>query len=150
MKQKSILFWAIFTLAFPLESIKAEKCNFTRITENNISIDVVNTARILLDYDPDENRVQYAPIHPNHFQIGLQYYPNPAQNAFTIEFSNYHEEIPVNIEIYNMLGELVKSVNTQLKSAIIINTKGLKNGLYYFRVNSEKQELGYGKIVISR
>jgi hypothetical protein len=60
-------------------------------------------------------------------------YPNPAQNTVTLEGFG---QINV-VEVYNMNGQLVKQVTSD-NERVDINTENLNNGVYLFRVISEK------------
>ncbi len=62
----------------------------------------------------------------------IQFYPNPATNLLTIDMRNNNDEAVRNysaIEIYNALGERVKSVNDRSKT-INISVAELTNGVY--------------------
>lgn len=62
----------------------------------------------------------------------IQLYPNPANNLLTIDMRNNNEEAVRNystIEIYNALGERVKSINDRNKT-VNISVAELTNGVY--------------------
>ena len=62
---------------------------------------------------------------------GLNLYPNPVTNILRIE-----SEIPLTkVEVYSMLGKKVKEVNSDFNS---ISTVNLSNGVYVFKIYSEK------------
>jgi len=78
-------------------------------------------------------------------------YPNPNNGVFTITIKN-NDEKARNIEIYNTLGEkvfLYQELGT--RSQLLINISNQANGIYLYRVISEKGELiGSGKLLIER
>jgi len=68
----------------------------------------------------------------NEFEIiGLEFYPNPVKNEFTIKAN---EEIS-NISVYNLLGQLVvsKIVNVQ---SVVLDLSSLKKSTYFVRVEA--------------
>lgn len=69
-------------------------------------------------------------------------YPNPASKEITLEINsnNYFE-----LEIYNSIGELVK-YETEVKEKTTINTEDLPQGLYHFKLQSNKNNYS-GKFI---
>jgi hypothetical protein len=61
-------------------------------------------------------------------------YPNPFTNSTTIKLSN-NDKIN-RIEIYNLTGSVVKTINNVNSSECIIYRENLANGLYYIKVNA--------------
>ena len=60
----------------------------------------------------------------------ITYYPNPVNNLLRID-----SEIPISkVEIYSVLGQKVKEINSDFKSIPIDN---LSNGVYIVRIHSE-------------
>ena len=75
----------------------------------------------------------------------VKIYPNPAGNFLNVEVNEL--SLPVKIEIYNAMGSLLKDFKlTETVQQVII--EGLKPGLYLYRIASEKQVLGSGKLVV--
>lgn len=69
----------------------------------------------------------------NEFEIlGLEYYPNPVKNEFTIRAN---EEI-LNIAVYNLLGQLVVSKTMNEKSTVL-NLSNLEKSTYFVRIEAE-------------
>jgi hypothetical protein len=66
-------------------------------------------------------------------------YPNPARGATTIKYQ-LPEESQVRLEIYNVSGQLVKTVNEGQKPAgyhrIDLNSAQLSNGIYLYRLHA--------------
>jgi hypothetical protein len=68
----------------------------------------------------------------NNFDMpGLQYYPNPVSNVFTL---NYTQEIS-NVEVYNMLGQRVLSVIPNATTAVL-KMEALAPGAYIVQVKA--------------
>ena len=62
----------------------------------------------------------------------LKLYPNPVTNILTIKSKNV--EIS-KVEIYSILGEKIKEINSNFDS---ITTDNLPNGVYLIKIYSEK------------
>ncbi|MEE9429687.1 MAG: T9SS type A sorting domain-containing protein [Melioribacteraceae bacterium] len=75
---------------------------------------------------------------PNDFSLH-QNYPNPFNNSTTIDFSLV-EEAQVSLDIYNVLGEKIKSLFSLPLSAgyhsYELDATNLSSGVYYYRLTS--------------
>jgi hypothetical protein len=86
------------------------------------------------------------PIVQNESFISL--FPNPNRGSFTLSLSNTSEKCT--IEIYNVLGQEVKSEELKAKNETI-NLTGQPSGVYFYRVLKEDGSLvGTGKVVIEK
>ncbi|MGZ3861590.1 MAG: T9SS type A sorting domain-containing protein [Bacteroidia bacterium] len=81
--------------------------------------------------------------------IGLSTYPNPAHNNFTVSLKNYTGTNPVELKLFNNMGQLVKTVDTKnvLNNQFNINTTDLARGMYIVEVKSGN-EVSKTKVVI--
>lgn len=81
--------------------------------------------------------------------IGLSTYPNPAHNNFTVSLKNYTGTNPVELKLFNNMGELVKTVDTKniLNNQFNVNTTDLARGMYIVEVKSGN-EVSKSKVVI--
>lgn len=70
-------------------------------------------------------------------------YPNPTDNIWNIETNNTNIQT---IEIFNTLGKLVKSVETN-GSAVSIDASGLSNGIYIVKINSQNANANTVKLI---
>ena len=88
---------------------------------------------------------------PNVAPDELAIYPNPATDQITAQFpgvSNIHQKT---LEIYNSLGESVKSIFLQDKQdRQRVNVSDLPVGIYYVSLLSQAKRLATGKFVIVR
>ncbi|WP_115375588.1 T9SS type A sorting domain-containing protein [Adhaeribacter pallidiroseus] len=78
-------------------------------------------------------------------------YPNPADEQLTIESTEESEtnaKEEVNIKIYNQLNEVVLSQKGK-KQKSTLNTKALKNGLYYLHITDKNGKVSKHQIAIS-
>jgi hypothetical protein len=67
-------------------------------------------------------------------------YPNPAGNQFTVYDSRFSER-PSTIELFNVQGQKVYSSESETargESGVKINASAFPSGIYYVRVNSDK------------
>lgn len=66
----------------------------------------------------------------------LKIYPIPAQSFITVELNNNIRNGV--IEIFNLLGEMIKRENFQAGTKIDINLENIKSGMYLLKVYDEK------------
>ncbi|HTA26520.1 MAG TPA: T9SS type A sorting domain-containing protein [Bacteroidia bacterium] len=80
----------------------------------------------------------------------VEVYPNPTTGIFTLAFVGAQNFMTATIEIYNVLGEKVKSEELRAKSEEI-DLIGEPNGVYFYRVVAVNGNLiGEGKVVVVR
>ena len=70
-----------------------------------------------------------------------QNYPNPFNPSTVIEYSVPHES-PVTIEMYNLIGQKVRTLVDEVKApgyySITFNGSGFASGLYFYKMTAEK------------
>ncbi len=78
---------------------------------------------------------------------GISLYPNPANNAITLEFEKAISG-DAQIDISDVTGRIIssRSVNALAGSAITINVSGIASGMYFVRVTTPKSEY-YAKFI---
>jgi hypothetical protein len=74
----------------------------------------------------------YSSVIESLNQNNIQIFPNPIQDNFTIQFGNENKENSV--EIYNALGQKIKSFNTKLNE-MQVDMKNEAKGIYFLRIN---------------
>ena len=68
----------------------------------------------------------------------ISVYPNPANSEFTLSLDNWsHGEIA--LSVYDCKGSLVRKSTHLNQDKIVIDTRALSTGLYYFHLESDKQ-----------
>ena len=79
----------------------------------------------------------------------LSIFPNPSNGNFTISLKNYQSSKQVDIAVYNLLGQKVKTLNAEgtVNNSINVNSLGLEKGLYMVEVRSGS-EVANSKIQI--
>lgn len=84
--------------------------------------------------------------------LGLSFsaYPQPASNQINLLINVLDEENLVNILIYNIKGEIIKSIRTNpLKKEVQLDATSLGDGLYMVQLNQADQ-IYLGKIIIQK
>lgn len=106
------------------------------VIENNASdsSDVIIPVTMVVSYDVDDP--------PNPQTCFTHHYPNPAEGSVEINYTIPHmhegEEIPINI--YNIRGQLINSVQGKDGYAIW-NTENISSGIYFYKIQRDDIEL---------
>ncbi len=83
----------------------------------------------------------------NTNQINLSIYPNPANNYFTVEISDFHSLKNLKLSFANVLGEIVKEIS--ITSYITnIQVDGLASGMFLYNLKNEGEVIKQGNIII--
>ncbi len=120
--------------------------------------DGVYTARIMINYNPDDYEVAFRIKKDNDINLekdAISLYPNPAQNNLNVEFENPEgDEISGLIKVFNISGKLVleREFNTH-SSFCLLNISNLANGAYIFNIQiNNKDNTAYrsqsGKLIV--
>ena len=72
----------------------------------------------------------------------LRLYPNPVKETLTIEGQNIQQ-----VNVYNTMGQLVKSVNCN-DNIVNINVNDLQNGMYIVNVIDANAEMSSRKVSV--
>lgn len=102
---------------------------------------------IVEDAEPDAERVNAAVtaiMNSNSEKNILNVYPNPSNGSFKLECSDRNEK---NINIYDVMGRLVFSVEKTTDSVIEINIKDQPKGIYFLNVTSNGTKISKKLIV---
>jgi hypothetical protein len=78
--------------------------------------------------------------------VGTRLYPNPNNGYFTITWE-YNELRTASLEIYNLKGERIYSIDLQSNNSHI-NIKNFAQGMYLYRVISQGIFVGEGKFIV--
>lgn len=91
-----------------------------------------------------------SPLSVNEFSSGqnnFKLYPNPTNKFATLEFDNSKKE-SCNLTIYNVFGQIVRTIKEITTDKVIIERQNLTNGLYFFRIDAESKTIATGKLII--
>ncbi|MDD3875106.1 MAG: C1 family peptidase [Bacteroidales bacterium] len=69
---------------------------------------------------------------------GIAFYPNPFGEYVNIEFENPSEDT-FTLEVYNIQGALVKSINNIKGKRVVFHNNDLSQGIYIFRMGNDRQ-----------
>ncbi|GAA0725968.1 hypothetical protein GCM10009430_32410 [Aquimarina litoralis] len=128
--------------SFELRNIKTSKFMSleSEAIKNGIRLEILNKNQISKSPNKEFyleliNQQKSNIIDEENFKIPeLKIYPNPAKESLNIAFSNFNEEI--RIEIYTINGKLIDTVTSKSKLSRI-NTGRLKSGIYILKIKGE-------------
>lgn len=115
-------------------------------TQTSYRVDnVVYTARIMINYNPDDYGVAFR-FKPKSVEDvdkdAIKLYPNPAQDILNIEFENpTGEAISGSLKVFNLSGQLIfeKQLNTN-NAFYMLDISSLTNGAYIFSIQINNNE----------
>jgi PKD repeat protein len=67
----------------------------------------------------------------------ISIYPNPSSNQFTIDFSG-NQQTNVEVNVYNMVGSLIKSISKELADKMIIDISDQNSGVYIINIKTDQ------------
>ena len=101
------------------------------------------TPCIILEPGIKEESQRRTPPIPKTFELH-PIFPNPFRTKTTVKYE-LPEECQISLKVYNVSGQLVKTLFSGRKTAGIYqidwNTKELPSGIYFLRLETEKQSL---------
>ena len=107
---------------------------------NSITVARENVKRVIEEYESNFASMTYSPppaTNPAKSYILYQNYPNPFNPNTTIRYELPQEGI-VTIDIYDILGQRVKTLLNEFKKAdryeVTFNSTGLASGVYIYRM----------------
>ncbi|MEA3445412.1 MAG: CotH kinase family protein [Bacteroidota bacterium] len=77
-----------------------------------------------------------------NLDFGIDVYPNPATDFFTIEF-NKTKNCEYALKLYDLSGKLVKEIDNITTERLTINTGNLNNGIYLLRLINYNDKITY-------
>lgn len=81
--------------------------------------------------------------NPSTFSL----YPNPFSTTATLTFENFANE-NCTLLVYNLYGQIVRTVNNITSDKIEIERRNLSSGLYFFQLKGENKIHAEGKFII--
>jgi uncharacterized repeat protein (TIGR01451 family) len=75
-------------------------------------------------------------------------YPNPLNHSATFNWMGNSNNENVFFELKNVLGQTVKSMRLGNVSSFEFHKENLESGIYIYKISSQTQEFGTGKIII--
>lgn len=113
-------------------------------SDSNISGDKTENSRGLDDYWVFKTTPSILGVVENNISSFLSVYPNPTDGTFTVDLDREYSN--VNVEIYNILGQIISSEEFASAKTIYqeINTSA---GVYFIKVNTAKEESNTLRII---
>ena len=74
-------------------------------------------------------------------------FPNPLIGSSLLQFDNSTKEV-CTLTLYNVFGQLVRTISEVKDDKIIIEREDLTSGLYLFRIDAGKRTIAKGKLMI--
>ena len=74
-------------------------------------------------------------------------YPNPFTETTTLTFNN-PSAASASLSIYNMQGQLMRSIEDITGNQVTVERDGLAAGMYFYRLQSDKGVIGQGKMTV--
>ena len=127
--------------------------------DNNLSpgTEIENKAYIYFDYNPPIitntalNTIEEGQTSSLQEQSGyleLKVYPNPMTESTTFSVQNMTSK-DLTLKVYNMTGELVKTINRKDVSEIVLHKGNLESGIYLYKIqDNETQLIANGRLVV--
>ncbi len=103
---------------------------------------------LLIYQDSNYNKCYYnISIEEYDDNNSLKIFPNPVKDKFTIEFSSTHDN--AEIQILQIDGKLIKTISIEkYEKQIVLDSKGIDNGIYYCILKVDGINTGQAKIAI--
>ena len=109
----------------------------------------VYTARIMLDFDPDENGVSWRIAEQTNEkeETKIRVFPNPVKDVLFIEVQSEMSSYGATLEVYNAMGQIMlnKTLNNKME---FINLESLTTGLYIYSIKYENGHSEKGKFIV--
>lgn len=86
-------------------------------------------------------------LFANMDPLSIQAAPNPFTSSTTISIDNYDEDAPIVFELFNALGERVKSIEAT-QTQFEVQRDQLTAGIYLYRATANNKLIGSGKLII--
>ncbi len=114
--------------------------------------DAVYTARVMLDFDPDQNGVTWRIANPNtgiEKKTQIRAFPNPAKDILFVESITDMDDYTAGIQIFNVMGQLVSEKQMSQKLEYI-SLEGLKTGMYFYNIQYNNGYSKKGKFMVQQ
>lgn len=97
-----------------------------------------------------ENFVQVVSTKPIKEKLAnVKVFPNPFSEQATFEIETDKNYQNLNLTIYNIMGQTVKTLISDNNNRIVLDRNGLKAGIYFYKIQSDNAVLDSGKIIVN-
>jgi len=91
-----------------------------------------------LDVTPDKS-IEDSVLEKSIFS-NIEVYPNPVSSGLNISH-NYNEEMPKNLQLFDMSGKLLFINNQEIESGYILDMSEYNSGIYLLKMNIEGKSI---------
>ena len=96
-----------------------------------------------------ENFIQVVSTKPIQEKLAtVKVFPNPFSEQATFEIETDERYENLTLTIYNVMGQAVKTVQSNGDNRIILDSNGLTSGVYFYQIRSEGLVLDSGKLMV--
>ncbi|HTF05110.1 MAG TPA: PKD domain-containing protein, partial [Bacteroidia bacterium] len=81
--------------------------------------------------------------------VNIGVYPNPMNDATTITVTSAEHSGNYVFEMYDAAGKLVRTQNGAFNQSMNVNRGDLSNGMYFYKIKTNNEVLGNGKIMLT-
>lgn len=128
---------------------------------NTIGTVIENSAAIYFDFNaPIITNTTFHTVGENFIEVisntttvaeklaTVKVFPNPfsTQATFEIETEEYYQNLT--LTVYNVMGQAVKTIQSNGENRIILDRNGLNSGVYFYQIQSEGLILDSGKLMV--
>ena len=118
-----------------LEKVKSHTVHYGHIIDN---LEIVDEVLVSIMKAPKTYTVE------DVVETSYNVYPNPVKDVLTVTGENMRQ-----VEIYNSLGQLVKSISCN-DDEVKINVNDMQNGMYFVNVIDNNGEMTTSKVSVLR
>jgi hypothetical protein len=127
---------------------------------NAIGTIIENDAAIYFDFNAPiitnttfhtvgENFIQVVSTKPAKEKLAtVKVFPNPFSEQATFEIETEKNYQNMNLVIYNMMGQAVKTISSNGNNRMILNRDNLTSGVYFYQIQAEDLILDSGKLML--
>ena len=123
---------------------------FKLYTSDDVINGITNTGRLLHVYWDDfelwKDRLITSVAYQNPDVASLNIYPNPANKQAILAFNNPAQK-KYTLKLYNIQGQLVRTITNITTAQVIIEKDNLISGVYSYKLYSDKNISAIGQLV---
>jgi hypothetical protein len=129
-------------------------------SNNAIGTVIENSAAIYFDFNAPvitnttfhtvgENFIQVVSTKPIQEKLAtVKVFPNPFSEQATFEIETDERYENLTLTVYNIMGQTVKSIQSNGDNRMILDRNGLGSGIYFYQIRSEGLVLDSGKLMV--
>ena len=141
--------WAIITAVNYASNTLTLNRPLTWNTNKGVSLPYHNAKPDVgaFEYDPDYVPEVVASVENNLVNNGISLYPNPLSDFATLTYEHFSGK-PYELNIIDMKGRIVQSIDSISTKSLIIEKADLIKGIYLYQVYEGKIKIGSGRLIV--